>query len=224
MYLKSEDVKKIDKHVIERLGISGDILMENAGLAILRNINENIDNISIVCGSGNNGGDGLVLSRHLLSRDRNIKIFIIGNESKLNNSVKLNYKILKNLKADITFIEERKDLLRFKNNIKKSNLIVDCIFGIGLSREIEGIYKEIIEYINNSGKEVLAVDTPSGFNHSTGDIYEVCIKADKTVTFIGEKFGFKNDKSEEYTGEVEVEQISIPLNIVKKIIGCKYEK
>ena len=143
------------------------------------------------------------------------------NESKLNNSVHLNYMILKNLKGDISFIEEEKDLLIFEKNLKKSNLIIDCIFGIGLYREIEGIYKDTIEIINKSEKEVLAVDTPSGFNHSTGEIYEICIKADKTVTFVGEKFGFQNDKAKEYTGEVVVEQISIPLNIVRKIIGMK---
>lgn len=219
MYLKSKDVKNIDKYAIEKLEIPENILMENAGIGILKNINKNTDNICIVSGSGNNGGDGLVLARHLLSRDMNIKIYIIGNESKLNNSVKLNYKILKNLKADITFLEGKEDLLIFENNIKKFDLIVDCIFGIGLSREIEGKYKEIIECINNSGKEILAVDTPSGINHSTGDIYEVCIKADKTVTFIGNKYGFQNREAYKFTGEVFVEQISIPLSIVKKIIG-----
>ncbi len=219
MYLKSQDVKKIDKYAVEKLGIPEEILMENAGIGILKNINENLDDISIVCGSGNNGGDGLVLARHLLSRGSNIKVYIIGNENKLNSSVRLNYDILKNLKADISFLEGKKDFPFFKNNIKDSNLIVDCIFGIGLCREIEGIYKEIVEVINNSAKKVLAVDTPSGFNHNTGDIYEVCIRADKTVTFIGEKYGFKNDKANEYTGKVVVEQISIPLNIVRKIIS-----
>src|SRR6056297_1076801 len=106
MYLKSKDVKKIDKYAIERLEIPESILMENAGIGILKNIDANIDDISIVCGSGNNGGDGLVLARHFLSRNRNIKVYIIGNENKLNNSVKSNYKIIKNLKSDISFIEE----------------------------------------------------------------------------------------------------------------------
>lgn len=219
MFLKSEDVKKIDKYGIENLGIPECLLMENAGIGIEKNIDKESKSIAVVCGSGNNGGDGLVLGRHLISKGKEVSIYIIGKEDKLNNSVELNYSILKNLKADINFLVDRKDLEKFTDNLKEVDLIVDCIFGIGLCREIEGIYKNIIELINKSGKKVLAVDTPSGFNHSTGEIYDTCIKADKTVTFIGKKFGFQNKKAEKYTGEVVVEQISIPLDLVKEILG-----
>ena len=219
MYLKSKDVKKIDKYGIENLGIPECLLMENAGIGIVKNIDKKSNSIVVVCGSGNNGGDGLVLGRHLISKEKEVSIYIIGNEDKLNNSVELNYNILKNLKADINFLEDKKDLEKFSDKLKDVDLIVDCIFGIGLSREIEGIYKNIIELINKSGKKVLAVDTPSGFNHSTGEIYDTCIKANKTVTFIGEKFGFQNKKAKEYTGEVVVEQISLPLDLVKEILG-----
>jgi len=224
MLLKSEDVKKIDKYAIENLQMPEMVLMENAGIGLKNNVDKMDNKICIICGSGNNGGDGLVLARQLLSEGKKVDVFLIREENKLKNSVYENYQILNNLNHKVEFLNEKGDLAVLEDSIINSDLVVDSIFGIGLSRSIEGIYKEIIELMNNKSKKILSVDTPSGFNSNTGEIYNVCIKAYKTVTFIGVKKGFNNKKASKYTGEVVVEQISIPKNIVEKILEGSNEK
>jgi len=223
MLLKSEDVKRIDKYAVEKLNMPEIMLMENAGIGLVKNVRDDRDNILIVCGKGNNGGDGLVLARQLLSRGNEPEVFIFGSEDQLKGSVKVNYDILNKMNCRINFLKKEINLEYFKLTLDKSNLVVDAVFGIGLNREIEGMYKNVINIINNSEKEILAVDTPSGFNCSTGEIFKTCIKAKKTVTFTGEKFGFKNKEASKYTGEIVIEQISIPVKIVEKILENKHE-
>ena len=223
MLLKSEDVKRIDKYAVEKLNMPEIMLMENAGIGLVKNVRDNKKNILIVCGKGNNGGDGLVLARQLLSRGNEPEVFIFGKEEQLKGSVKVNYDILKKMNCIISFLKKDNNIENFNVAMDKSDLVVDAVFGIGLSREIEGMYKDVINIINDSEKEILAVDTPSGFNCSTGEIFKTCIKAKKTVTFIGEKFGFENKEASKYTGEIVVEQISIPIKIVEKILENKHE-
>lgn len=204
MKITKEKMIQLEKRAIEEFKIDSILLMENAGMAIYKEI-KNYNSYTIICGSGNNGGDGLVLARHLILNYKAVNIFII-DDCKTPDSKK-NLEILRNLSNNIFFIKGQEDLENFKKSIVQSDITVDGIFGIGLDRDIKGINKEVINIINNFGNLVIAIDVPSGLNPDTGEIYGVCIKANQTISLHKIKKSLENSK---YTGDITNVYIGIP--------------
>ena len=218
MEIISTDIRKIDVYCIEVLGIPELLLMENAALSVLKNIDiENLDTITIVCGTGNNGGDGLALSRLLNAEGIETDIYIIGSIEKMSTACRKQYEILSNMGLEIKTIETMVDLDELEASMAKSQITVDSIFGIGLKRELNNLYSAVVDTINNKSREIISIDVPSGMNSDTGEILTKCVKANMTVSFIGRKKGFKN--MEEYTGKVIVENIGVSGITVKKALG-----
>jgi NAD(P)H-hydrate epimerase len=196
-------MREIDKFCIENLRIPSIVLMENAALKVLKNLDMHRNNyFVIICGSGNNGGDGLALARHLWVLKKNVDIFLIGEEESLSEDCRVNYNILLNMGINIKFIRNIGDIDELRNTINRSEVIVDAIFGTGLSREIKDIYELVISIINISNKYVVAIDIPSGLNANTGEILGVAVKADKTVSFQFYKKGFLKYEAHNLTGEI----------------------
>jgi len=203
----------LDKRAIEKYGIPSFALMENAGCAVAREVKRMCSGksfkVCIFCGTGNNGGDGFVVARHFVNTSIKVKVFIVGKSTSLKKDALLNYKIAKKLK--IPMQEMRSVDKAHVGAIKTSNIVVDAIFGTGLSREVRGLAREVIEAINESDKKVIAVDIPSGLNGTTGKIHGACIKANKTITFACAKKGFFKEQGPKQTGKVIVADIGIPL-------------
>lgn len=219
----AKKMREIDRFSIESIGIPSMVLMENAALKVIKNLDlDNNDSYSIICGSGNNGGDGLAIARHLSLLGKHIDIFVIGTENKLSKDCGLNYKILSNSNIRVNFITTIDHLETLKKSINTREVIIDAILGTGLSREVKGIHKEIILAINESKATTIAVDTPSGLNSDTGEVMGCCVKADKTISFQFYKKGFLNYKSFEYTGEIIIENIGIPSEVSKKFLISDY--
>lgn len=213
----SKEIRNIDKSAIEEYGIPSILLMENAALKLFKYLNtDEYECITIVCGNGNNGGDGLALARLLISVDKKIKIFLINSSKKLSNDCKLNFDILIKMGIDINLIKDKEDLTYLKNSISSSNVLIDGIFGTGLSRNITGIYTDVIESINKYAKYIISIDVPSGFNSDTGNIMGVAVRADETITFQLYKSGFLNYESKKYTGKIILEELNIPKIILEK--------
>lgn len=215
-FTNANTMKKIDNFCIEELKIPSIVLMENAAFKIVKNVCESIKNIVVVCGTGNNGGDGFAVCRQLYKKGKNITVFLIGNKEKMSRDCKTNYNILMNMKLDIININDSSDMDSFKEAVQKSELIIDAIFGTGLNRKIEGIFNEVIDEINNSKKNILSIDVPSGLNSDNGLIMGNCIKASKTISFEVYKAGFLQYGSDLYTGDVVVEEIGIPEFVLEK--------
>lgn len=214
----TQKMRQIDKFCIENIGIPSLVLMENAALKVLKNIElKNQDSFTIVCGSGNNGGDGLALARHLFVLGKEFEIFIIGSYDKLSKDCAANYDMLLNMNLEVKFIQEGKDLIGLERSIKKSKIVIDAVFGTGLSREVKGIYKNVISIINRNAFYTISIDTPSGLNTDTGEILGCCVKAEKTISFQLYKKGFLNYEAEKYTGQIIVENIGIPDFAIEKI-------
>ncbi|SHJ62437.1 yjeF N-terminal region [Dethiosulfatibacter aminovorans DSM 17477] len=214
----SADIRKIDRYCVEVLGIPEMILMESAALSVLKNIDtENITAITIVCGTGNNGGDGLALSRLLSAEGIETEIYIIGRIEKMSPACRKQYEILKNMDMEIRVIESPEDIGDLEISMGKSQMTVDSIFGIGLKRELNSLYSTVLDAINDKSGEIVSIDVPSGMNSDTGRILTNCVKANMTVSFIGRKKGFAN--MEEYTGKVIVENIGVSDITVKKALG-----
>ncbi|NIP31894.1 MAG: NAD(P)H-hydrate epimerase, partial [Candidatus Dadabacteria bacterium] len=176
-----EIIKLIDKKTIEKFKIPGLTLMENAGRAssdVICNNYPDAKEIGIICGGGNNGGDGFVIARQLISRGKNVRTYIINNRNEYNGDAKTNLEAL--LKISDKVVELKDSISR----IKDADIFVDAIFGTGLDREVRGFYKKIISRLNNSDKPCVSIDIPSGLDCNTGRPLGISVIADTTITFV----------------------------------------
>ena len=181
--ITAEQMRHYDSYTINTIGIPSLVLMERAALAVrdevLNAFPLNLQNIVVVAGSGNNGGDGLDVARLLHIAGVKVTILNVGNPDHASNEHQVQDRICQYYK-----IPQTSDL----NVLKDASLIVDALFGIGIDRPVEGNYATAIEAINNSDAVVVAVDMPSGINTDTGEVMGVAVNATATVTFAVNKF------------------------------------
>ncbi len=208
--------KKIDKHTIENIGIPGVVLMERAAVATVHHIEKiasHKDNILCVCGVGNNGGDGIAIARILHQRGYQVAYTMIGNLEKATKDNEKQREIAKGL-----------GVKEVNNNCySEYTIIIDAIFGVGLTRDIEGNYKKCVEDINESPAKVIAVDIPSGIHSDIGSVMGCAVKADMTVTFGYEKIGTVLYPGTEYSGKVFIEEIGFDKQMEQEFQHIVYE-
>ena len=213
--MSRQEVRNVDSWAINQMGIPGVVLMENAGRScaefILQKLNEiEKPKVCIFCGTGNNGGDGFVIARHLINASVEVKVYICGDKNKIKGDAQINLNILEKMIGEVTTI----DLQTIDSNntgklVENCHLIVDAIFGTGLVGNLKDEYVKLIELINAQKQLILAVDIPSGLDCDSGLPLGASITADFTVTFVAAKKGFLNSDSHKYTGEVYVASIGI---------------
>ena len=207
---------KLLEDMAEESGISKLILMENAGLQLANIIQKQYSknkskNILIVCGSGNNGGDGLVCARHLIQFADEITICLLNIKGKLKtNEVKKNWNLIRGIKKikKMEIFQNKNFTKEFENEINKSDIIIDALFGTGLHGKLNNQVAFVMNQINKSEKSIVAVDIPSGLNPLDGSIANDVIIAELTVTFHKSKTGLL--QREEITGEIITVDIGIP--------------
>ena len=208
-----EQMKQIEDRVMNQIKIPSILLMEQAAMGILEEMEkeEQIQNkIFILCGMGNNGADGLALARLLHQKGYlSVMIGIVGQEEKGTKEWQIQYEMIKNLKIEYVIGTDWIEDMNFSNY----DCIVDGLFGIGLSRELKGNYFEIVHKINKVGNKVYAIDIPSGICSNTGKILGIGIKAYKTITFEYKKIGCMLYPGAEYSGNIVVKHIGIPTYI-----------
>lgn len=212
----AEIMRKIDKYSIDTLGIPGIVLMENAALKVVNNVKDFQNNICIVCSHGNNGGDGFAAARHLFLKGLQVEVFFVGTLEGMSSDCKINYDAAKNIGISIICINSEDELCMLRDSVLRSDLVIDAIFGTGLTREVQGIYSEVIDIINEYKLFTLSIDVPSGMDSDTGKVMGKCIMADETVTFQLYKQGFVNYGAMGYTGNIILEEIGIPSQGVDK--------
>ena len=204
--LSREEMYAIDKFTIENVGIPGQKLMENAGKGCSEFINDLItpgSKIALLCGSGNNGGDGFVIARFLHKWQHFPEIFLMGSTNKMSPETLINYNKCEELGIPINKIEKELD------DLSEFDLIVDAIFGVGLKGEVRGWQADVISKINESEKTVVAIDIASGIDANTGQA-EIAIESDFTLTMAAIKYGQLLGEGREKSGEVLVIDIGIP--------------
>lgn len=203
--LTSQEMKTYDKNTIEQIGIPSLVLMERAALATVECMNEFMPyakTVLIMAGTGNNGGDGLAIGRLLAFQGLTVDFLLVGEPEKMSEETKVQMKILHNLKFP----------LQSNFEAKEYDIVVDALFGIGLSREVAGIYKEAIDNINNlkqKGATVCAVDIPSGICADNGQVLGTAVYADLTATFAFAKRGHLLYAGKEHIGRLFVKDIGI---------------
>jgi NAD(P)H-hydrate epimerase len=230
--MSRDEVRAFDDWAINTLGIPGVVLMENAGRSCAELIKEKLKSIAkpvvcIFCGTGNNGGDGYVIARHLLNSGFKVVVVICGDRSKIKGDAKINLDILEKLGQPIKTLDlSNSDIsAQVEKLAGDADMLVDALFGTGLSKVgwghnptnssgtsglLSSEYKQLIESINALNRPVLAVDIPSGLDCDTGLLLGAAIKADYTVTFAAMKKGFLSAKDvNKYTGEIFIASIGV---------------
>ena len=214
--------KNMDNACVTELEIPLIVMMENAVNAAIKNLDiEENKSYTVVCGVGNNGGDGLGIARKLSILGKKVDIFLVGKREKLTECSSINFKILENMGLNLKFLDE-KNKIDLENSLKNTDACVDAIFGTGLKRDVSGIFADAIELMNNYSKKIYAIDISSGLDSDTGNIMGVAVKAFKTISFEFYKRGFLNYKADDYIGKVVVEEIGVPKFIKDKFHNSEF--
>jgi ADP-dependent NAD(P)H-hydrate dehydratase / NAD(P)H-hydrate epimerase len=206
-----EQMRRMDRYAIDKLGIAEEILMENAALAAVALFAKEIGirgmKFVVFCGAGNNGGDGLAVARLIMSAGGVAKVLLTASPKKYSGAAKTNYDILCNLSGDIQLLtradEARADILH-------CDAVVDAIFGTGLDRDVRGLSADVIALINECGRPVLSLDIPSGISGDTGRVMGVAVRASHTIAFGLPKIGNLLYPGYEHCGVLAVTHISFP--------------
>ena len=219
--LTREEMRELDRKAIEEYKIPGIILMENAGRNVAEEVLKMLDDphqakVAILCGKGNNGGDGFVVARHLHNHSIHVDVFLIARVSDIlkDGDAGTNLQILLTMKIPVNEIFDIPGVNSILKELRNYNILADALFGTGLSGDVREPFKTLIHGVNNLNKPIISVDIPSGLDCNTGKILGAAIKATKTVTFAIAKKGFFLNDGPSYTGKVIVSDISIPRELI----------
>ena len=211
IHLSRQQVRGVDRLAIERYGIPGIVLMENASTGAARvalRMFRRDRRALILCGGGNNGGDGLAIARHLHNRGIEVLIATTVDPSGYKGDAAINMNIARQMNLPLQ--PASPELIRQW----QGGLIIDAIFGTGLSQPPRGDFAAIVNAVEQAGSPVLAIDVPSGLDCDTGEPLGAAIRATATVTFVASKKGFANPASRAYTGRVIVCGIGAPRELI----------
>jgi NAD(P)H-hydrate epimerase len=220
-----EIMQYAENQTIEVFGIPGLCLMERAGEQCTEIILSRFGNAQNKCavvlaGKGNNGGDGLVVARLLDAKGWNVKVIVFASRAEIHGDAAANLNRLKD--EDVLFCKDICEMHRYVHELQESTLIVDAIIGTGLKKPLTGILRDAVEFVNNFGAPVMAVDIPSGIDSATGQVLGVAIRADVTVTFALAKLGHVLYPGAEYCGHLHVVDIGIPKEVVDAAPGFEF--
>jgi NAD(P)H-hydrate epimerase len=210
------EMRKIDEAAEKKFGIPSIILMENAGVGVCNVIEEYFPtlsdlNVLIICGKGNNGGDGFVVSRHLINNGANVLVVLLGAKKELKGDAKTNFQILERSAIKVIEISRISQLKRIATNLNP-DVVVDAIFGTGFSGQPKGLYAEAIKFINQLSAFIIAVDISSGVNADDGSVQGDAVMADATVTMELVKRGHVLFPGRSFSGDIWIADIGIPIN------------
>lgn len=216
----SAQMREIDARTINETGIPGIVLMENAALRVVMEIEKTLislkdKRIAVFAGKGNNGGDAFAVARHLFNKGSKVKVYTYADTTQLAGDSGINYKAMINTGVECIEIKDDSRNNKVEAELIDEDIIVDGMLGTGIKGEVRGLALSLIEIINKSGRPVIAIDVPSGLDSDTGKVSGTCIKADKTVTFGLLKTGMAVYPGKEYCGEIILADIGIPANVTQ---------
>lgn len=210
--LTAKGTRRMDEYAAE-VGISGSVLMENAGKSVVSEITEKFSDkmtkVLVLCGPGNNGGDALCTARWLKHTGYDVSVYFVGDDESVSREFSRQLHIMYEMFGNfaIAGIDSDKDIRVMRDEY---DVIVDGIFGIGLNRRLGYNFVKFIEYINTKKGYKIAIDIPSGLNATTGNIMEAAFIADETITFGSYKTGMFFGSGRDVCGNIKVKDIGIP--------------
>lgn len=223
MYLvTAQQMKELDRLTIESFGIPGIVLMESAARGVVEALCRHFPHIQgmrvgIAAGRGNNGGDGFVVARYLASRNIMPAVYLLSSRDRVQGDAAANLKLLDLIGVPVHEVPDGSALDAHLAGMKQCDIWIDAMLGTGLKSEVTGLFKEVINLLNASGRPVVAIDIPSGLDADTGLPQGCCVKAALTVTFGLPKIGHVVFPGTEFVGALEVVDIGIPPFIVDSL-------
>lgn len=220
--LTASQMRRVDQRAIEELGIPGPVLMENAAVGLADALGEQFptaESVTVLCGPGNNGGDGLALVRHLESRGYRYRVFLVVRRDELRGDAKLQLDILENSGIEVIRVTPDSELGAVLACCEQCDVVVDALFGTGLSRPLDGHFAALVEGLEDLSTPLLAVDVPSGLDGSAWQPIGPHLTAAVTVTFAAPKVAHVLEPSARYMGRLLVTDLGIPPFIVDEAPG-----
>lgn len=213
LVVSAEQMRALDSRAIQEFKIPGAQLMESAGRALcdasvpfLLQSNR----VVVVCGTGNNGGDGFVAARLLRNKGYEVAVFVLGDPQQIRGDASTVFETLVALEDTPPIFLNATTLPSLRESLSKTDLVIDAIFGTGLNKIISGVAFSAIELINQCQRPIIAADLPSGIHANTGAVLGIAVHATKTVTFGLPKMGLYLYPGREHTGLIQVADIGIP--------------
>ncbi|NOZ40157.1 MAG: NAD(P)H-hydrate epimerase [Planctomycetes bacterium] len=225
--LTRQQSREIDALAIERYGIPGMVLMENAGRGVVDVllgvepgiVDEPARSVMILCGKGNNAGDGFVIARHLDIRGVSVKVILLAAAVELRGDARTNYEILSHSQVPIVDLSGVGELAqRLDSEAVDAAWIVDAMLGTGARGEPREPLATAIRWMNAQPRKRLAVDLPSGLDCDTGQPAAITVRADITCTFVAVKQGFSADSAHDFLGELHVVSIGTPPSLLDEVV------
>ena len=222
--LTAAQMREADRFTIEDIGIPSLVLMENAGRQVVAAIEATYESqlagrVAVLCGRGNNGGDGFVIARTLLQRGVDTSVFVIGALGDVRGDARTNLDILGRLGVTVVEIADEQTWELHFSEISQCSLIVDAILGTGLKAAVSGMLETVIADVNASDIPIVAVDLPSGLSSDTPHLPGDCVDAAMTVTLAAPKLPLVLPPGEAYAGDVVIADIGIPVEVIEGLEG-----
>lgn len=219
--LTRDQVRRVDRLAIEEYGISGLVLMENAGRGVADVLTQREPEgpVVICCGTGNNAGDGFVIARHLDVRGIACRVLLWANPSGLRGDAAVNFRILQRTDVPVDVFAEGHDAALLESALEGAAWIVDALLGTGAKGDPRPPLNRGIAQLNATELPILAVDLPSGLDCDTGVAGSPTIRAAETCTFVAMKAGFLAPGARPYTGTVHVLDIGAPPKIIERVLA-----
>jgi hydroxyethylthiazole kinase-like uncharacterized protein yjeF len=220
--LTAGEVRRLDAIAQSRFGISSLILMENAGRGVAQSVVRHFGplkgkSITILCGKGNNGGDGFVAARHLLDTGAKIAVLLTARGGGMTKDARQNFTALRKLSKQQSNLRIIGPVSGAITDKLKPDVIVDALFGTGFSGQVKKPYDRLVRWMNSCGAPIVAVDVPSGINSDNGYASNVAAKASVTVTMGALKIGLCSGEGKECAGQIELENLGVPSKENEKV-------
>ncbi len=220
----AEQIRELDRRAIEEYGIPRAVLMENAGRCVADEVLDMLadpldSSVIILCGKGNNGGDGFVVARHLDNAGVAVEIVTAAPLEALDceGEAAANFRVVRKIGIEMRQVLTEEEAKAESSRLKSTELIVDALLGTGLQGEVREPARSLILTANESGTPIVAVDTPSGLCCDTGKVLGVAIRASLTVTLAAPKKGFTIGEGPDHTGELVLADIGIPRGLLAEM-------
>src|SRR5712691_4835881 len=226
--LNSAQMREADRRTISEIGIPALVLMENAGrqaVAAMEAMYSDLAErqVAILCGRGNNGGDGFVVARTLIQRGVDVSVFLIGRVADVRGDARTNLEILGRLGVTVVEVADSQAWELHFSEVSDCTLIVDAIFGTGLNAPVTGLIESVVADVNASGIPVVSIDLPSGLSADSPDPIGPSIEAGLTVTLAAPKLPLVLPPAETRAGDIVIADIGIPADVLDSLEGPRVE-
>ncbi|TAK18536.1 MAG: NAD(P)H-hydrate epimerase, partial [Acidobacteria bacterium] len=222
--LTTAQMRDADRRTIDDVGISGAVLMENAGRQVVAAMESTFPDlgasrVAVLCGRGNNGGDGLVVARVLHERNVDVSIYVLGAANGFKGESLANLSAVKQIGIDVVDIADAAVWELHSTDVVGSDIIVDALFGTGFHGQIDGLTETVVADVNGSSKPVVSIDLPSGLSADTHLVPGPVIRATLTVTLAAPKVPLVLPPAEHFAGNLIIADIGIPRGVINALEG-----